>query len=55
MNDTTPHSLFEWDEAKAQRNRAKHGVSFQLASRVFEDSDALMLQDRVEDGEERWR
>jgi uncharacterized DUF497 family protein len=55
MNDTTPHSSFEWDEAKAQRNQVKHAVSFRLASRVFEDPDALMLQDRVEDGEERWQ
>jgi uncharacterized DUF497 family protein len=55
MNDTTPCSIFEWDEAKAQRNRTKHGVSFPLARRVFEDPDAVMLQDRVEDGEERWQ
>ena len=28
---------FEWDEDKAQSNLAKHGVSFELASSVFED------------------
>jgi uncharacterized DUF497 family protein len=46
---------FEWDPAKAKRNLAKHGVSFEQASRVFDDPFALMLQDRVEQGEERWQ
>jgi hypothetical protein len=46
---------FEWDPAKAKRNLAKHGVSFEQASRVFDDPFALMLQDRVEGGEERWQ
>jgi uncharacterized protein len=55
MNEVTQSRLFEWDEAKARRNRMKHGVSFDFAKRVFEDPAALMFQDRVEDGEERWR
>jgi hypothetical protein len=46
---------FEWDEAKAERNRRKHGVSFELAARVFADPFALSDQDRTEDGEPRWR
>jgi uncharacterized DUF497 family protein len=46
---------FEWDPAKAKRNLAKHGVSFEQASRVFDDPFALMMQDRVEHGEERWQ
>jgi len=46
---------FEWDAAKARRNLAKHGVSFDDATRVFDDPFALMLQDRVEGGEERGR
>ena len=46
---------FEWDAAKARRNLAKHGVSFDDATRVFDDPFALMLQDRVEGGEERWQ
>ncbi len=29
---------FEWDEGKAARNLAKHGVSFQEAATVFGDS-----------------
>jgi uncharacterized DUF497 family protein len=29
--------LFEWDAAKGESNLEKHGVSFQAASRVFDD------------------
>jgi uncharacterized protein len=46
---------FEWDEAKALANVRKHGVSFALAARVFADPFALSEQDRIEDGEHRWR
>ena len=28
---------FEWDEAKAAANQAKHGVSFEEAKTVFDD------------------
>jgi len=30
---------FEWDEAKAHSNLAKHGVSFEEAASVFGDPD----------------
>lgn len=30
--------LFEWDENKANKNISKHGVSFDEASTVFDDS-----------------
>lgn len=46
---------FEWDEAKAAANLAKHGVSFEDAAQVF--FDPLLydgLDDRFEYGEERW-
>lgn len=46
---------FAWDPAKAESNRAKHGVGFELALRVFLDPFALTEQDRVEGGERRWR
>jgi uncharacterized DUF497 family protein len=46
---------FVWDEAKSAANRAKHGVSFELAARVFLDPFALSDQDRIEGGERRWR
>ncbi len=28
---------FEWDPAKAESNRVKHGIDFEFAQRVFED------------------
>lgn len=45
---------FEWDDEKEERNRAKHGISFEEACRVFEDMDRLeAIDDRMEYGEER--
>src|ERR1700726_4524381 len=46
---------FEWDSAKEQANRRKHRISFEIARHVFEDADALVEQDRIEDGEVRWQ
>jgi uncharacterized protein len=46
---------FEWDPFKAEANRRKHGVSFDLARHVFDDPDALVEQDRIEGGERRWQ
>ncbi len=46
---------FEWDATKAASNFRKHGVSFQTAARVFADPYALVEQDRIENGEERWQ
>lgn len=46
---------FEWDPTKAASNFRKHGVSFQTAARVFADPYALVEQDRIESGEERWQ
>jgi uncharacterized protein len=46
---------FEWDEDKNRRNLAKHKVSFETASFVFEDPQALSIPDRVVEGEERWQ
>lgn len=36
---------FEWDDAKAQANLQKHGVSFDEASTVFYDPHALVIDD----------
>ncbi len=47
--------LFEWDEEKNRRNRAKHKVSFEAATLVFEDPHAVSVLERVEEGEERWQ
>jgi len=45
---------YEWDENKNQINRQKHGVSFELARKVFDDPLHLTKFDRIADGEERW-
>ncbi len=46
---------FEWDARKDRTNREKHGISFELARRVFDDPNHLSIQDRHEGGEERWQ
>jgi len=46
---------FEWDAAKAQSNYRKHGISFDVASRVFDDPLCRTEQDRIENGEYRWQ
>lgn len=43
---------FEWDNAKAQSNLAKHGVSFEEASTVFLDLHYLLRPD--ESGTDRF-
>lgn len=47
---------YEWDEAKNRQNRQKHeGISFELATLVFEDERCLVGVDRIdESGEQRW-
>jgi uncharacterized protein len=44
---------FIWRDDKNRRNKAKHGVGFETAERVFDDPFHLSIQDRHEDGEER--
>ena len=47
---------FEWDEAKNVSNQRKHdGVSFEEAVWVFQDPLHVSVQDRIEDGEQRWQ
>jgi uncharacterized DUF497 family protein len=46
---------FEWDDAKAARNIADHGVSFEVAKLVFRDPFAMdWLDDRHDYGEDRY-
>ena len=46
---------FDWDAAKAERNKAKHGVSFNIATRVFFDLGRIEMYDGRDDhGEDRW-
>jgi len=34
-------ALFEWDEKKNKTNEKKHGISFEDASKVFDDPDRI--------------
>ena len=43
---------FEWDEAKNLKNQKKHHVSFEEARTVFEDKDALVIDDPEHSEEE---
>jgi uncharacterized protein len=45
---------FVWDKAKNRQNLAKHRVSFDLASLVFDDPSHVSVPDPY-DGEQRWR
>lgn len=47
--------IFEWDENKNRINKAKHGVDFEAASHVFEDSLLSSRVERIVNGEERWQ
>ena len=47
--------VFEWDEEKANRNAAKHGVTFEEAKTIFNDPFAMTVSDPDHsDEEERW-
>jgi uncharacterized DUF497 family protein len=43
---------FEWDNGKAKRNRAKHGVSFEEASTVFADPLSRTIHDPLHSQDE---
>lgn len=45
--------MFEWDEDKNAANIAKHGVSFQRASRIFEGRVLTVVDSRADHGEVR--
>ena len=47
--------IFEWDEEKAVRNEAKHGLSFEEAKTVFNDPLAVTIPDPEHSAQEdRW-
>jgi len=46
---------FSWDELKNRSNRAKHGIGFDTATRVFLDPFSITRQDQIVSGEERWQ
>ena len=41
--------MFEWDESKAKKNKSTHGVSFADTFAVFEDPNAVTLEDFRQD------
>jgi uncharacterized DUF497 family protein len=46
---------FNWDKLKADSNKAKHGISFEMAERVFADEFRIEYHDNRENyGEDRW-
>jgi uncharacterized protein len=47
---------YEWDDAKNEQNRSKHGLTFEIAIGAFEDESCLLFPDRIDDetGEQRW-
>jgi uncharacterized DUF497 family protein len=44
--------LFEYDEDKNRENIKKHGISFEIAARVFLDYDRIEMYDDDNSGEE---
>ena len=38
---------FEWDDKKNKANIQKHGISFEEASSVFQDDEALIIVDEA--------
>jgi hypothetical protein len=53
-NDKQPMNYqFEWDEEKAESNSIKHGVSFDEASTVFDDSLARIFDDELHSTSEK--
>ena len=52
---SVPEIRFEWDQAKAQTNLTKHGISFEEATDVFKDPLNKSAVDPASPvGEERW-
>ena len=45
---------FEWDETKNQANIRKHGVSFEIAKRIFEGPVLTWPDNRMDYGEDRY-
>jgi uncharacterized protein len=44
---------FEWDEAKNLANQEKHGISFELASEIFDGVCVFKVDNRFDYAEER--
>src|SRR6059036_674025 len=46
---------FTWEADKNRANQRKHGISFETATKVFADPNAIMRRDLRVDGEQRWQ
>jgi uncharacterized DUF497 family protein len=46
--------IYQWDPDKALTNRQKHGIEFADAIGVFEDQQALTIEDFDSEGEQRF-
>ncbi len=46
-------AMFEWDKSKARQNEAKHGISFADTFGVFEDLNAMTIEQHFR-GEDRY-
>jgi uncharacterized protein len=49
------HTGLDDPDAARRLNRAKQGIAFQEAAYLFLDPLVVLVQDRIEDGEERWQ
>jgi uncharacterized DUF497 family protein len=45
---------YQWDPVKAKTNVKKHGIEFADAVGVFDDADAITLEDPDSEGEQRF-
>ena len=45
---------FQWDREKAKANVKKHGVEFSDATAVFDDPEAITIEDPDSEGEQRF-
>jgi uncharacterized DUF497 family protein len=47
---TVIYGSFEWDDTKAAENAARHRVTFEEATTVFDDPHAIEADDLVDPG-----
>ena len=56
INFQSGERVFQWDSNKAKANKIKHGISFKLATKVFEDNNRIERPDyEHSQDEERWQ
>lgn len=46
--------LFEWNASKARTNFKKHGITFEEATTIFGDPDAITIESQIPSGEQRF-